>query len=131
MKWALLVALTVFGETLALSPPGDVVGKLVIGYQGWFAVQGDGSPLNRWIHWTKDGSSTPPARNNCHFEVYPDFREYTKLYPTQLANLGNGQPAQVFSSYDDSTFDLHFRWMQQYGIEVVALSVCSFVYFLL
>ncbi len=30
---------------------GDIVGKLVVGYQGWFACAGDGSPSNAWVHW--------------------------------------------------------------------------------
>ncbi len=31
--------------------------------------------------------------------------------------LANGQPAYVFSSYDESTVDLHFKWMKDYGID--------------
>ncbi|HEY0175259.1 MAG TPA: hypothetical protein VGC08_02710, partial [Pedobacter sp.] len=33
------------------SPVGDVVGKITVGYQGWFAATGDGSPINAWWHW--------------------------------------------------------------------------------
>ncbi|MDX3853218.1 xylosidase, partial [Streptomyces sp. AK02-01A] len=32
----------------AASPPGDVVGKITVGYQGWFACIGDGAPINSW-----------------------------------------------------------------------------------
>src|ERR1041384_952954 len=32
---------------MAASPPGDVVGKVTVGYQGWFACVGDGAPINR------------------------------------------------------------------------------------
>ena len=41
------------------------------------------------------------------------MREYTDAYPTAYANLGNGQPATLFSSYDQQTVDTHFRWMQR------------------
>lgn len=55
--------MSMFGYTLAqnsppLSRPGDVVGKAVIGYQGWFAAPKDGSPINGWVHWIKDVSKT-------------------------------------------------------------------------
>ncbi|HEY3608718.1 MAG TPA: twin-arginine translocation signal domain-containing protein, partial [Pseudonocardiaceae bacterium] len=36
----------------AASPAGDVVGKITVGYQGWFAAIGDGSPINAWWHWS-------------------------------------------------------------------------------
>ena len=52
---------------------------------------------------------------------WPDMREYTRSYPTAYANLGNGQPATLFSSYDQQTVDTHFRWMQQYGCDTAAL----------
>lgn len=107
---------------LSDSPPGDVVGKLTVGYQGWFGCRGDNSSRNSWIHWITNGQD-PPSPGRCKFEIYPDMREYTRRYPTNLANLGNGQPATLFSSQDDQTVDTHFRWMQQYGIDVAALQV--------
>jgi hypothetical protein len=100
-------------------PASDVVGKLTVGYQGWFSAAGDGSPVNAWGHG--------------NLEMWPDTREYTTLYsgtifgqdgvaqPPYTGNLGNGQPAKMFSSYDQSTLDLHFKWMQQYGIDCAAL----------
>ena len=35
----------------AVSPNGDLVGKLTVGYQGWFSCKGDDSPRNTWVHW--------------------------------------------------------------------------------
>jgi len=29
---------------------GDVIGKLVVGYQGWLSAPGDGSTYNGWKH---------------------------------------------------------------------------------
>jgi hypothetical protein len=103
----------------ATSPNGDVVGKLVVGYQGWFSAKGDGSPSNSWNHQ--------------NIEMWPDTREYTATYtgspfdqngvqqPPFTGNLGNGQPAVMFSSYDQSTVNTHFLWMQQNGIDCAAL----------
>lgn len=99
---------------------GDVVGKLYAGYQGWFNAAGDGSPNGGWVHWSKN-SSAPSANNNVNFELYPDLREYSKLYQTSLANLGNGSPAKLFSSYDQETVNKHFEWMQTYNIDGAAL----------
>lgn len=125
MKPILLVVLAIAGQTFAqVSPDGDVVGKLVVGYQGWFGAKGDASPLNMWIHWGF-GNGNAPAPNRSHFEIYPDMREYEKTYKTDLGNLGNGQPAQLFSSWDESTIDTHFRWMQEYSIDCVSFQVCD------
>jgi hypothetical protein len=99
---------------------GDVVGKLYAGYQGWFNAAGDGSPNGGWVHWSKN-SSAPSANGNVNFELYPDLREYSKLYQTSLANLGNGSPAKLFSSYDQETVNKHFEWMQTYNIDGAAL----------
>lgn len=99
---------------------GDVVGHLFAGYQGWFTAVGDGSPLNNWTHWSKNGSA-PSANSNVNFELYPDLREYSKVYQTNLGTLGNGQPAALFSSYDAETVNKHFQWMQQYNIDGAAL----------
>ncbi|MEV4759587.1 lectin [Micromonospora sp. NPDC049559] len=104
----------------AASPPGDVVGKITVGYQGWFAATGDGSPINGWWHWSQNWGQ-PPSPSNTTIISWPDMREYTNGYQTAYANLGNGQPARLFSSYDQQTVDTHFRWMQQYGCDTAAL----------
>lgn len=102
------------------SGDGDVVGHLFAGYQGWFNAAGDGSPNGGWVHWSKN-SSAPSAGGNVNFELYPDTREYSKLYQTDLANLGNGSPAKLFSSYDQDTVNKHFEWMKTYNIDGAAL----------
>jgi hypothetical protein len=86
---------------------GDVVGKVTVGYQGWFSCAGDGSPVNDWGHQ--------------NLEMWPDVREYATTYQTELPNLGNGQPARMFSSYDDQVVQTHFKWMAQSGIDCAAL----------
>jgi hypothetical protein len=102
------------------SGPGDVVGKVSVGYQGWFACAGDGSPQNKWVHWANTWEIIPSPSNN-HVAAWPDMREYTKTYQTGFANLGNGQPATLFSSWDQHTVDTHVRWMKEYGIDTIAL----------
>lgn len=95
---------------IAGSPVGDVVGKVTVGYQGWFSAAGDGSPVNAWGH--------------TNIELWPDMREYAQTYSTSSlgwSTLGDGQPATLFSSYDQSTVNTHFMWMAQNGIDTVAL----------
>jgi hypothetical protein len=96
---------------------GDIVGRLVVGYQGWFACPGDGSPINDWVHW---GTSCPRPGHQ-KFELYPDLSEYERTYETGYATLGNGYPARLFSSFDDQVVQTHFRWMKEYGIDCAAL----------
>lgn len=102
------------------SPVGDVVGKITVGYQGWFACAGDGSPINMWWHWTQDWSRIPSPTNK-GMKSWPDVRDYTTTFPTGFANLGNGEPAALFSSYTQQTIDTHFLWMQQNNIDCAAL----------
>ncbi|MET7552093.1 discoidin domain-containing protein [Streptomyces sp. NPDC005078] len=104
----------------AASPPGDVVGKVTVGYQGWFACIGDSAPIDGWWHWSQNWGQ-PPSRSNTGITCWPDMREYAHGYRTAYANLGNGQPATLFSSYDQQTVDLHFSWMQQNAIDTAAL----------
>jgi hypothetical protein len=97
---------------------GDVVRKVVVGYQGWWDSAGSCSPFNSWQHM--------------NLESWPDVREYTNTYTgcrfnqagvSQSAfygNLGNGQPAKMFSSWSDHTVDVHFKWMKAYGIDCAA-----------
>jgi hypothetical protein len=104
----------------AASPPGDVVGKITVGYQGWFACIGDGAPINGWWHWSQNWSQ-PPSPSNNNLKAWPDMTSYSNRYQTAYANLGNGQPATLFSSYDQQTVSTHFQWMQQNGCDTAAL----------
>ncbi|WNI19434.1 discoidin domain-containing protein [Actinacidiphila sp. ITFR-21] len=108
------------GSANAASAPGDVVGKVTVGYQGWFACIGDGAPINGWWHWTQNWGQTP-SPSNTGIKCWPDMREYAHGYQTGYASLGNGQPATLFSSYDQQTVDTHFLWLQQNGIDTAAL----------
>ena len=105
----------------AASPVGDVVGKITVGYQGWFACTGDGAPIGTWWHYS--GGTTPPTpitlSNSIH--CWPDMRQFSAGYQTGYANFGNGQPARLFSSYDQQTVNTHFRWMAENGIDTAAL----------
>jgi chitodextrinase len=99
---------------------GDVVGKITVGYQGWFACAGDGAPINGWWHWSQNWSQPPSPGNNA-IKGWPDMREYAKGYQTAYSNLNNGRPAALFSSYDQQTVNVHFQWMQQNGCDTAAL----------
>jgi hypothetical protein len=89
-------------------------GLVMCGYQGWFRAEGDGSGEG-WTHYSERGQLTAAT---LHPDFWPDVSEYEKTYPTSLTNE-DGTAARVFSSYDQSTTDLHFKWMQQYGIDGV------------
>jgi hypothetical protein len=105
---------------MAASGVGDVVGKVTVGYQGWFACNGDNSPMNNWWHWANNWGAQPSSGNNA-VKSWPDTAEYATTYGTAWANLGNGQPAKLFSSYDQSTVNTHALWLQQNGIDTMAL----------
>ncbi|HZF00350.1 MAG TPA: autotransporter-associated beta strand repeat-containing protein [Methylomirabilota bacterium] len=107
------------GPVMAASPPGDVIGKVIVGYQGWFSGQNDGSPNGNWSHYSNNGLA--PGSNNCILVSWPDVRDYTTLYQTAFANLGNGQPAKLPSPWDQQTVTVEFTWMQQNGIDGAAL----------
>ncbi|MEU0950598.1 glycoside hydrolase family 71/99-like protein [Streptomyces canus] len=111
---------TASAQQMSAAATFAVKGKVYAGYQGWFATAGDGSPLNTWVHWS---TGSTPSPGNQTFELYPDISVYPAagLYQTGYANLGNGKPAKLFSSYSTAVVDQHFKWMQQYGIDGAAL----------
>lgn len=103
-----------------------VKGRVICGYQGWFNAYGDGSPIARWRHWSGGQFNTnngAPSPGHISFEVYPDVSEYgpAQLFQTNLGNLNDGSASKLYTSYHYETLDLHFKWMQQYGIDGVAL----------
>ena len=113
-------AATADAASPAASAAGDVVGKITVGYQGWFACIGDGAPIDAWWHWSNNESQAPSPSNN-NIKGWPDMTIYNKGYQTGYANLGNGQPATLFSSVDQQVVDTHFSLMQANGCDTAAL----------
>lgn len=87
-------------------------GRVMTGYQGWFRAEGDGSGRG-WVHYGNNGKFD---KVNNTIDFWPDVSEYPKTYPTQFT-MPDGTPARVFSSNDESTVDVHFRWMKEYGVD--------------
>ena len=79
-------------------------GLVMAGYQGWFR-----QPTKGLMY---------PDEKSVRIDMWPDVSEYEKTYPTGL-KLNDGSTARFFSSTDESTIDLHFRWMKEYGLDGV------------
>ena len=114
------IGLTSAESAAAASAPGDVVGKLTVGYQGWFACIGDGAPINAWWHWSQNNSQAP-SPSNTNLKAWPDMTAYSHGYQTSYSALGNSGPATLFSSYDQQVLNTHCLWMQQNAIDTIAL----------
>ena len=121
-------------QTEAPAPPYDTTsdmydsyqGLVMCGYQGWHGTPGDGCPHNPaegWPHYASVAMhpfifEPGVLRNNIDF--WPDVSEYPCTYkaPDGFV-LPDGSTPRLYSSYDESTVDLHFRWMKEYGIDGV------------
>ena len=95
-------------------------GLLMTGYQGWFGTPGDGcSHANHknteWYHYRENDMFKPGVLRNS-IDLWPDMSEYEIKYDTEF-KYPDGTTAQVYSAYDKSTVMLHFKWMQEYGID--------------
>ncbi|RXK55943.1 xylosidase/arabinosidase [Oleiharenicola lentus] len=97
----------------------SLTGKVMVGYQGWFNAEGDGSGRG-YNHWTRDGKQ--PAPDNVRVDLWPDLSEFpaSERFPTKLRHA-DGTPAEVFSSYRRPTVVRHFAWMEEHGIDGVFL----------
>ncbi|WP_249161355.1 discoidin domain-containing protein [Actinospica acidithermotolerans] len=104
----------------AASAAGDVVGKITVGYQGWFACIGDGAPIDAWWHWSQN-EAQPPSPSNQNLKAWPDMTIYDTGYTTAYANLNNGGAPNLFSSYDQQVIDAHCSLMQANAIDTIAL----------
>lgn len=121
----MLVSIVVFLMLLFVSPVRAVEykggkmyhsyrGLVMAGYQGWQNTPGDGA--NRgWHHYQGRNGFKPGSTN---VDLWPDVSEYEKTYPTPF-KFEDGSIARVYSPYDASTVDTHFRWMQEYGLDGV------------
>jgi glycoprotein endo-alpha-1,2-mannosidase len=89
-------------------------GLVMAGYQGWFNCEGDGADRG-WTHYNKNGKFVD---GSCTIDYWPEMDEYKVKYKTPF-KFADGSPAYVFGSFDESTVDLHFKWMKEYGIDGV------------
>lgn len=97
-------------------------GLVMAGYQGWFGCPGDGCSHathnnTKWYHYRENDMFKPGVLQNS-IDFWPDVSEYEKTYETEFT-LPDGKPAYVFSSYDESSVRLHFKWMKEYGLDGV------------
>ena len=94
-----------------------LTGKVMCGYQGWFAVPSDA--INRgWYHYAMGGVLEP---GRCKFDLWPDMSDMgdDEKYAAPGFVTASGEQAYLFSSQNRTTVVRHFRWMQDYGIDGV------------
>ncbi|HPD14854.1 MAG TPA: glycoside hydrolase family 71/99-like protein [Planctomycetota bacterium] len=90
--------------------------KVMCGYQGWFAAEGDGSGRG-WFHYGGRDGFRP---GSCSIDLWPDVSELDadEKFPTPFRHA-DGRVAHVFSSLQRKTVLRHFEWMRQYGLDGV------------
>ena len=109
-------------EFFRLAPeidPGTMYHKLLMGYQGWFACAGDGSPVHQWVHWFRNNN---PVATNATVDFWPDISELDpdELFATSMT-LPSGAPAKLYSAYNQKTVMRHFKWMKDNHLDGVFL----------
>lgn len=91
-------------------------GKVMCGYQGWYAAEGDGSGKG-WAHYQRRGKFEP---GSCTIDLWPDVSELgdAEKFATPFKHV-DGSVAYVYSAHKPQTVLRHFRWMREYGIDGV------------
>ncbi|WP_367330378.1 glycoside hydrolase family 71/99-like protein [Sphingobacterium multivorum] len=89
-------------------------GLVMAGYQGWFNSPTDGADRG-WYHYRGKNGFQPGSTN---IDFWPDVSAYRKTYDSPFMTK-EGKPAKLYSAHDYSSVNLHFKWMQQYGIDGV------------
>lgn len=114
-----IVASEVIVECAGAVDATTLENKHVFGYQGWFACAGDGSPVDRWVHWFRDGRAD---EDHVTIDFWPDVSELgtEELCDTEMT-LPSGGAASVYSAWNRTTVVRHFRWMAENGIDGVML----------
>lgn len=94
-----------------------LTGKTICGYQGWFRAAGDATGQG-WVHYA-DGSFD----NRITVDLWPDMTEYSdsEKYPVPGWTYEDGSRVYLFSSANKKTVIRHFKWMEAYGIDGVAV----------
>jgi hypothetical protein len=91
-------------------------GKVLCGYQGWHAAEGDGCGRG-WYHWKGKNGFKPGSTN---VDLWPDVSELAaeERYATAF-KTADDKAAEVYSGFNAKTVIRHFKWMQDYGIDGV------------
>ncbi len=84
-------------------------GLAMAGYQGWFSSPSEGQDY-------AGGYARPDG--TYHVDMLPEVLEYPRIYPIP-GKMADGSEPQVYSAYDYSSVDVHFRWMKEYGLDGV------------
>jgi hypothetical protein len=93
-----------------------VTGKVMCGYQGWHAAEGDGCGRG-WYHWAGKNGFKPGSAN---VDLWPDVTELgaDERYATAF-KTADDKAAEVYSAFNAKTVIRHFKWMHDYGIDGV------------
>ena len=104
------------GTTTVTTEAPGIAGKVMCGYQGWFATQGDGGGRG-WRHYSGRRGFQP---GSCSIDLWPDVAELgvDERFATGFRHA-DGRVAEVFSSTNRPTVLRHFKWMKDYGIDGV------------
>ena len=96
----------------------NLIGKVTAGYQAWFHASENLD--NGWHHWS-DGAV--PEAGNVHPEMFPDFSEYPDnvMYASRFGLYPDGRPVRFYEAHSPEVIDVHFRWMEEYGIDGVGI----------
>jgi hypothetical protein len=108
-----LVVKTQFVKPADIVDTNTLTGKLIMGYQGWFNCPGDGTSVG-WWHWFTGSDPTVDFLPNAS-----DYPTAEQCVTTMLDAAGN--PVNLFSDANPATVEMQFAWMQQYGLDGVAL----------
>src|SRR5437763_11240857 len=99
----ILLALSLFSARTQTVDSSTLSNKFMLGYQAWHACQGDGSPVNKYIHWGH-ADNAMPSTNDVIPDIWPDMSELapSELFPAALV-LGNGPAAKAYSCWVSNT----------------------------
>ncbi|MBO5797784.1 MAG: hypothetical protein J6R77_05495 [Clostridia bacterium] len=106
----------------------NVLGASVFGYQLWFTAT---ASQTGWVHWGEGDYPNPaPGNGNLSFDVYPYVQDYldngATLHKSNLGLLGNGSQSVLFTSKDVQIVETHFQWLEDYGLDCMAIQRFGF-----
>ncbi len=109
-------------EPVPTTPNSDseFKGRTFAGYQMWHRA---GNNASDWVHWSYGQFPAPGLQKNVNVCSWPDISIYPSesLYQTNLADLGDGRKAKLYSSIDPEVVKIHFDLMEKAGLDGVAV----------